>query len=274
MRYPHETSINQLCIALGSPDTLNELRTLEVLQRYVWAKAHILVNPHPKNDIRRWVWKPMKHPDMLVLHQSRVSIFAQKLWVSLRLQSLNFGYIAILGAHHDSPEFVSPFWDVITPVKHALTWSNLETFNLIEDIIERMTEDVLGLQEWFYKEYRGMVLAEHDLIKLADMLDAYFTAIMEVQLWNNELVEKLNWVSHGRLSKLAENKLLYNIDFSTYAPELIQFARDIHTKNPPALYTLWRKVHKEVQDDIARRVWTWELDEYPDTVMSPIVSHT
>jgi len=182
MYYPHETSIAQLCTVLGAPSALDKVKTIEALERHIKTRAHVLVKPHPENDMRRWAWKPMKHPDMLMLHQSRVSIFAQILWRFLRLPSLNFEYIAILGAHHDSPEFVSPLWDVITPVKHALKWENLETYRLIEDIIARKTEEILGLETWIYAEYESMWKIEHDLIKLADMLDAYFIAIMEVQL--------------------------------------------------------------------------------------------
>jgi len=216
----------------------------------------------------------MHHPDMLTLHQSRVSIFAQVLWERLKIPNINLDYMAVLGAHHDSPEFISPFWDVPTPLKMRLQLKNLRTFRMIDRLTETNAEGIIGLEEWFYAEYRDMSVIEHHLVKLADILDAFFVAVMEVRSGNSEFEDKINWASSGRFHQLAKSEILNKIDFKEHAYELIQFARDIHTKNPPALYTLWRKVHKEVQDDIARRVWTWELGEYPDTVMSPIVSYT
>lgn len=146
----------------------------------------------------------MHYQDYVWVHQERmhalVSLFQkelQEMWIDTRV-------LLFLCRYHDSPEWVSLFGDIPTPVKEKFD-NDIESTHIIYEqaIIKALSERILlGHIEWFSEEeiqsYLSLCVEKKEkiwqLLSYFDKLDAMMISFHEVMSWNkNFFSKKLKW---------------------------------------------------------------------------------
>ena len=142
---------------------------------------------------------PMVYRDYVGLHSQRINFV---IWLNRPLFKEIFGeefndhYATLYASVHDILEWISPFWDIPTPIKMGLSKRSNEIMN----IIERKLWEIL-IRSWplVHPEYeydRAMLedmiskkTLESQVVSYFDKLDGFLTCYHEIIAGNTELRE-------------------------------------------------------------------------------------
>lgn len=162
-----------------------------------WDIQDIYINCSHEIDNTLWraVYLPrfkgmnMIYQDYVGLHQQKVSaLIIQTLdYIQFFFPDIRIHYLKDLSDYHDVLEWVSPFWDIPTPIKLALSEKSQQTIDIVEDRLGQIffymrplitfpehTEEVLEDIIWkhsieskvlsYFDKFEGFMTCIHELV--------------------------------------------------------------------------------------------------------------
>ena len=146
----------------------------------------------------------MNYQDYVWVHQERMYQMVLLFKNELEALGIDVRILLFLCRYHDSPEWISEFWDIPTPVKEKFDASIDNTHILYERaIIKALSENILsgeieGFSSEEIHEYLSLCVEKKEIIgqflSYIDKFDAMMVCFHEVISWNkNFFVKKLKY---------------------------------------------------------------------------------
>lgn len=186
------------------------------------------------SNTNRYMWMSCNHAEILAEHNNYVIMITDllltkieenysKLWKKFNIDKYKVLSYAI---YHDYEEIYT--WDIPTPVKNA----SKEFLHELNKIWEKLMKEWLKndfsrnnqiimdhiLETHLYYEENKYKTLETQIVKFADMIQAYFYSFNEVESWNKRFINILKWIVESIKEKFWNKE-----DFIIFVNELIEF---------------------------------------------------
>jgi 5'-deoxynucleotidase YfbR-like HD superfamily hydrolase len=191
---------------INNPTETQINNTVALLDRTIQDKeAFLNAGVEAVESMRRWrgLDTKMKTIDTVWEHQSRVAnmIPLCQYFICAASSTFDFRKAWFMARHHDMTEWLSPFWDIPTPLKQALSpklevlFKNVD-HACIEILAHKSDSDFQGTYTVIKEillEMDAKKTRESQVVKYFDLLDAYMMSIHEYGLWTIEFLNRVEW---------------------------------------------------------------------------------
>jgi 5'-deoxynucleotidase YfbR-like HD superfamily hydrolase len=153
---------------------------------------------HRAYAIPRFAWREMIYRDYVGIHSQRIQMMLSQTntdTLELLLPWFRRTYILAYTLQHDVIEGISPFGDIITPIKKQLSPQSAELMNFIERILGELLISVLRLSDWWKYDQEIIndiiekLSTESHLVSYLDKLDAFLSCFHEIIAGNEDFIE-------------------------------------------------------------------------------------